>query len=163
LCQRALQALDGWRNRGLEYPPYLAYLTLFVLAVGRPGDHASHSYYPRLRELLDEPGDGAPPSFNRMLDLWDDLEKWTIQDKGGALGLFEGRILGGWIHVGLPLAQTILTDKEQRNLPDVFFAAGLDPAATPTSEALVQALMNSGSGRLRARTLRALQPDADRG
>ena len=32
LCQRALQCLDGWRDRSLQYPPYVGYLALFVLA-----------------------------------------------------------------------------------------------------------------------------------
>src|SRR5207244_433688 len=75
LCKRALRTCLGWRDRELEVPPYLAYLALFVLAAGREGDFASHAYYPRLWDLLGEPDTGrAPPSFDRMFDLWDDLE-----------------------------------------------------------------------------------------
>ena len=29
LCQQAIQAMNGWRDRGLEYPPYVGYLALF--------------------------------------------------------------------------------------------------------------------------------------
>jgi hypothetical protein len=32
LCQQAVQAMEGWRHRNLEYPPYLNYLALFVMA-----------------------------------------------------------------------------------------------------------------------------------
>src|SRR5262245_32758815 len=32
ICQRALQSLEGWRGRNLPFPPYIAYLCLFVLA-----------------------------------------------------------------------------------------------------------------------------------
>src|SRR5690242_8011520 len=55
LCQRALQTLANWRGKEFEYPPYVGYLALFVLAAGLEGDFASHAYYPRLRELLGEP------------------------------------------------------------------------------------------------------------
>ena len=74
LCQRALQALRGWRDRSLPFPPYIGYLCLFVLAAGEEGDFAPHAYYPRLRRILDYPDSGMLPSFNRMLELWDDLE-----------------------------------------------------------------------------------------
>jgi len=32
ICQQALQALEDWRARDLEYPPYLSYLALFAMA-----------------------------------------------------------------------------------------------------------------------------------
>src|SRR5713101_2412173 len=73
LCQRALQGLDDWRTRDLRYPPYIGYLALFVLAVGVEGDFAPHAYYPRLRSLLGDGPGSMLPSFDRMLDLWDDL------------------------------------------------------------------------------------------
>src|SRR5438132_12245691 len=66
LCQRALQTLEGWRDRDLRYPPYIAYLTLFVLAAGVEGEFAPHAYYPRLRSLLGEGPGGVLPSFDRM-------------------------------------------------------------------------------------------------
>ncbi|MEX2206032.1 MAG: hypothetical protein WEF50_07360 [Myxococcota bacterium] len=98
-----------------------------------------------------------------MLDLWDDLERWTMQDEAGRLGTFEARIVGGWIHVGLPLAQTILTDQERRALPGLFLGAGMDPTASPTSADFRRALLNHGSGRLRGRTLAAIQSISDEG
>lgn len=38
-CQKALQAYEGWRSRGLEYPPYVSYLAFFVLAAVTETDH----------------------------------------------------------------------------------------------------------------------------
>ena len=46
-CQRALEATDGWRARGLPFPPYIAYLALFVIAAGLEDDSPPHAYYPR--------------------------------------------------------------------------------------------------------------------
>lgn len=162
-CQRALEVADGWRERDLDYPPYIAYLALFVLAGGHEGDFAPQAYYPSLWQLLGEDRADTLPSFERMLELWDDLEQWAIGDRGGELGHFEARIVGGKIHVGLPLAQTILTESEREALRRVFADAGLDPARAPSSRELRRALVVHGRGLLRPRTMRALEraPDAD--
>lgn len=161
LCQRALQAYHAWRDSGLQFPPYLAYLALFVLAAGREGGFAVHAYYPRLRALLNEPGEGPLPSFDRMLELWDDLEKWSISDCGGQLGIFSVRHVGKWIYVGVPLAQTILAGDERKALPLIFAEAGFDPTSPPPDEAIAQALRSHGRGRLHHRTLELLRSRGD--
>ncbi len=164
ICQRALQAYQGWRARGLDLPPYIAFLGLFVLADGADGDFEPHAYYPRLRDLLGDPGDGMFPSFNRMQELWDDLETWSGLDKAGELGLFQARTIGGHIHIGYPLAQSLLTEQERLALPRVFYEANLDPTATPPADELARALRSQVSrDLLRPRTLRLLESrhDAD--
>lgn len=161
LCQRALQATENWRSRNLLFPPYVAYLCLFVLAAGADGEFAPHAYYPRLRRLLGYSEGSMLPSFDRMVELWDDLERWTNKDKAGALGLFEARIAGNWFHVGLPIAQTILTEHERRSLPRIFFQAGLDPTSTPPAAELARALRTHGTDDLRPRTLNLLSTHAD--
>lgn len=156
-CQRALQALSGWRERNLTYPPYLAYLGLFVLAGGHDGDFDPRSYYPRLWELLGETETGTPPSFERMWELWQDLEQWSVYDRHGDLGLFEFRILGGKDHIGLPLAQTVLTEGERRALPSIFGDARLEAGSLPSDRELRRALTVHGRSRLRAQTLNQLE------
>jgi hypothetical protein len=162
LCQRALQTLDRWYDRG-GFPPYIGYLSFFVLAAGLEGDFAPTAYYPRLRRLLgEEPTAGQYPSFHRMLDLWDDLERWANEDKAGSLGIFRSDIAGNWIHVGLPIAQTILTEHERKVLPKIFARAGLDPTSAPPAEALAKALRDHGSGELQRRTLKLLSTRGER-
>ena len=161
LCQRALQACEGWRDQGLDYPPYIAYLSLFVLAAGLEGDFARHAYYPRLRALLREGGEGELPSFARMLELWDDLESWSAQDRNGDLGLFEARIVGGHIHVGLPIAQTILSEDERQALPRMFAEAGLDPTSPPPDDELTRMLRSQGGTVLRPRTRELVRARSD--
>ncbi|CAN5441832.1 hypothetical protein BH18VER1_BH18VER1_19010 [soil metagenome] len=53
-CQRAREAVNAWRGRGLEFPPYVAYLVLFVIAAGIEEDFPLHAYHPRLRKVLGE-------------------------------------------------------------------------------------------------------------
>lgn len=157
LCQRGLQTLERWRDRQ-GFPPYIAYLGLFVLAAGIEGDFAAHAYYPRLRQLLgEEPTSGQYPSFDRMLELWDDLEQWANEDQGGRLGIFRADIAGNWMHVGLPIAQTIITEHERESLPVIFSDAGLEPGSVPSDEQLAQILLMRGQRRLRPRTLQLLE------
>jgi hypothetical protein len=111
-------------------------------------------------ELLGEDEQGMLPSFDRMFELWDDLEKWSVRDMDGKRGLFEARIVGGKIHIGLPLAQAVLTEEERRSLPRVFADAGLQPGSLPSDRELRRALAIYGRSILRARTLTALQHDS---
>ncbi|GAI42171.1 unnamed protein product, partial [marine sediment metagenome] len=158
LCQRALQAYDHWRDRNLEYPPYVGYLVFFVLAAVTETDYASYSYYPGLRKLLGEPQDvGMPFRFDTMAYLWNDLEKWSREDKHEELGRFVAKIRGGWIHVGLPLSQTVLSENERKHLPNIFDNAGLDPTDPPSPEIVPKILSYYGQSILENRTKNLLE------
>ena len=162
ICQSALQTRQDWRARRLNFPPYIAYLGLFVLAGGTDGDFEPHAYYPRLRDLLGDLGEGTLPSFHRMQELWDDLETWSGLDKAGELGLFQARTIGGHVHIGYPLAQSLLTEQERLALPRVFYEADLDPTATPPADELARALRSPVSrDLLRPRTIRQLENQYD--
>jgi len=153
LCQNALQTYKNWRERGLEYPPYVGYLVFFVLAAVIETDYAPHSYYPGLRKLLGEEQDlGMPKYFDCMIVLWDDLEKWSREDKHEEFGRFVARIRGGWINVGLPRYQTVLSEKERNFLPNIFYDAGLDPTDHPTPEIIPRILEYYGKSFLEHRT-----------
>lgn len=162
LCMKALQSYTEWRQRGLYYPPYIGYLALFVLAGGIEGDFATHSYYPRLRTLLDEePTTGQYPSFHRMWEIWEDLEKWSNEDKDGELGIFNTNSVGNRNHIGLPLAQTLLTEEERHALPTIFATADLEPTSLPSEQAIAFLLAKRGHKHLRKRTLRLLEETSD--
>ena len=162
LCQRALDAHWEWRRRSLEFPPYVGYLALFVLAVGADGDFHPNAYYPRLRQLLDESGEGMYPSFRYMWQLWDDLQEWAVLDKQGEFGNFESRTIGGHRHIGYPISQSILSEQDRLALPMVFFKAGLDPASIHPHSQLAMALRSPlARTSLRPRTIRLAENSAD--
>ena len=157
LCQKALQAMAGWKNKCFEFPPYIAYLGLFVLAAGHEGDFAIHAYYPRLRNLLGEDTEtGTLPSFDRMNELWDDLEEWLNIDQAGKLGILRADIAGAWLHVGIPAAQTVLTEAEKERLHEVFSDVGLD-RDYPPSDLELGRIVHAHSSGFRNRTIRALE------
>ena len=162
ICQKALHCLEYWQhNRKYShnpYPLYIGYLALFVLASGIDGDFSSNEYYRRLRTLLgEESKSGTYYKFDEMRVLWDDLEHWANEEKSGELGFFNANIVGKRIHVGLPLAQTLLTQEELKALPVIFSEADLDPTCHPSLAAIAQSLAKYGRKHLRNRTLRLLE------
>lgn len=168
LCRNALAAKDSWRSRRHPPPPfplYLGYLCLFA-AAGATGDGAVrvNAYYPRLRDLAHLPGKGTPRLFGRMTELWEDLERWATADQNGMLGVFRATGVGQQRHIGLPLAQNLITPTERRALPLAYEAAGLQGAAMPEAEDLADILRHSrtrGLTRLQA-LLAAPSPHGDR-
>jgi hypothetical protein len=160
ICEKALRCFTNWRRGGFEFPPYIAYLGLFVLAAGIDGTFAPNAYYPRLRALLGEGGEGAYPGYERMRMLWQDLETWSVRDIKGLQGVFRAPIPRHFIHVGIPIAQVILSEHERALLPSLFVEGGLSPDSVPSDLLMRQSLVRHGANRLRTRTLTALRaPD----
>lgn len=164
ICQQALRSMQNpvWRYQRQGYPPYIGYLALFVLAAGTEGDFSSKAYYPRLRELLGEkPTSGKYPDFDEMQKLWRDLEKWANVDKSDKLGIFNANITGRLVHVGIPIAQTLLTEKELKALPIIFAEAGLETISLPSERHITSLLVRYGRSYLRTRTLQLLEETSE--
>ena len=162
VCQRALGAFADWRESDSRYPPYVGYLSLFVLAGDIDGDFSPNAYYPRLWELMVERRDGPVPSFDRMRQLWEDLEDWSVRDKRGELGVFQARSIGGHIHVGYPLSQSLLVEQERRDLPRIFYSEGLEPAGDYPTDELARVLRSSSARDvLRRKTFRLVESRQD--
>jgi len=160
MCAKAVRLMKDWRqnaNPSTSDPPYLAYLCLFALAASHDGPWPRHAYYPRLWDLLGESHSGAPILFRYMSDLlWRDLEFWTHKDRLGDYGLFLWQSALDWVYVGLPIAQTILTEEERLALPDLFDQADLEPGAVLPDGQLAAAIAPFAEGRLRRRTVQLL-------
>ncbi|WP_306200925.1 hypothetical protein [Bacillus multifaciens] len=163
ICQKALLAADKWRGRKLEYPPYIGYLALFVLAGYVQDENFSQiAYYPKLRNLLgEEKGSGQYPSFDRMESLWKDLEKWSTEDKFEEYGRFKVRIRGRYRHVGLPLSQTIISSRERKRLPLIFNKVGITFYDSPDSETVRKILLDHGEEHFTKKTMRLLKGEEE--
>lgn len=157
MCVKAIRVCSNWRNRNLEHPPYLAYLCFFSLAAAHDGNWPRHAYYPRVHDLLGDSQTGAPTQFRSMSDaLWRDLEVWTHVDKKGEWGIFKFQSALEWVYVGLPIAQTILTEEERAALPELFEKADLEPGAILPEGQLASVLAPIAERRLRRRTIQLL-------
>ena len=163
VCKRAYRVFRHWRSKRHGFPPYIGYLCFFVLASGTDGEFAPHAYYPRLWALLKyENRTGQVPWFDRMGELWDDLENWSVYDKQGELGIFQSRSIGGNVHIGYPLSQALLVEKERQALPNVFYYAGLEPALSHPAGEIAMALRSSTARQfMRPRTLQMAEKPHD--
>jgi len=152
LCRNALFAKDSWRARRHPPPPYplyLGYLCLFA-AAGVTGDGVvrANAYYPRLAAFAGLREPGTPPLFHRMAELWDDLQRWSGVDRGGALGSFVATGVGRHRHIGLPLAQNLITVAERRALTGAFAASGLVEPGDQDPDRLSGALLATAAPAL---------------
>ena len=146
VCIKARDTFKDWEKRVLEYPPYIAYLALFVLAVnhGDSEDFSENNYYGRLRDILNEsPSTGQYPSFEKMPELWDNLAKWSSEDKVSQWGEFYHDIYGKHFHVGIPYYQVVLTTEDRNNLSEIFWKMGWDSDSNPTEEEILKAFKNN--------------------
>jgi hypothetical protein len=124
ICGKAIRLLNNWRAWS-ERPPYLAYLALFALAANSEQKWRPNRFYPGLREILGESGEGIYPGFRETPKLWIDLEKWCNIEQQGAFGLFRAVRVGPFPYVSYPLAQVILSHEERQGLNDAFETLGL--------------------------------------
>lgn len=158
ICRLAKRCRENWREAGAHgRPPYLAYLSLFVLAASTEGEYQNEGFQKRLHRLLGEEVSSVPPhGFYDLWELWEDLELWANEDLLGALGTFSCPLAGAKPYVDQPCSQIVLTEGERKRLSEIFAAGDLDPSAPPASEALAAIAVRYGSGRLLAKTVRRL-------
>ena len=141
---------------------YIAYLVLFVIAAGTEDDFPPHAYYPRLRKVLGkEPEPRALASFDKMLALWDDLERWSNVDEEGNRGVFEARLLGSLIPWVCRAGRHYFQRKSCTSFPLIFPRAGLDPTAVPSDREISRILVREGRALLRNGTLQTLKSRAE--
>ena len=142
LCSKATAIFSKWQQdkKPYKYPPYIAYLALFVLAVnhGDSEDFSEGDYYGRLNNLVGE--NISTTHFKPTLSLWDDLENWSQRDKQGAWGEFHNDTIGNKFYVGIPLYQVILSIEDKKKLSEIFWKMGWDSNSNPTEEEIISAL-----------------------
>lgn len=123
----------GYHPRGQverSAPTYLPYLAALARAAAASG---GDGYYARLRADLALPANWSAQNMGRIVHAWEDLQAWTRATEG-AFGTFNVRRLGGFVHVGLPKSQVILTSGDIPAIHALFRSLGIE-AGTPLSQA----------------------------
>lgn len=167
-CDGVVACIKEWRrqrNRLSEddpdkhAPPYLAYLVFFALAAGKKAEgFSANAYYPALNELLGrDSGDGMPPGFAEVDEVWEDLERWANDEQEGRLGTFYAETDTHRSHVVNPITQMLLSEGERRHLPMIFALAGLSPTFPPSDEEVAGGVARYGDPGLRRSTRRLLR------
>ena len=157
VCKKAFKIYEKWKEdkSQFEYPPYIAYLALFVLAVNHKNnsegeEFLERTYYPRLEALIGE--NLSTQDFKKISVLWDALQDWTLENKKETWGVFHNDISGNRFYIGMPLYQVTLTKNDLEYLPKVFQKAGWDSDSFPTEIEILQILKKYGNNKLSNRT-----------
>lgn len=122
--------------RGQAAPTYLPYLAMLV-RIAAAGAH--DGFYKNLSDTL---GLAEPFRSNQMAMLepaWTDLQRWT-HGHGGKFGFFKLRRLGGHVHIGVPLSQSILKPGDVERMLWVFHRAEIRPDAEFDDKAVIRVL-----------------------
>lgn len=117
-------------------PAYLPYLAMLV-RIARVD--ASGGFHSNLRETLCLQEPFGSNQLAQLEAVWKDLEKWTA-NQNGKFGIFRLRRLGGYVHIGVPLAQSILKPADIKCMPTVFRGAGIRPDSDFDDKAIATVL-----------------------
>lgn len=108
---------------GFSAPTYLPYLALWVLA----SSDSENGFYASVERMSSRPFPATSNSIREeMLGVWSDLERWTLECDGN-FGIFEVRVLGNHRFVGIPRSQCLISSKDKKGLPHLFWECRLRP------------------------------------
>jgi len=151
------------------YPPYICYLTFFVLPLIENIDNANlrvNNYYGRLNTFLkdhqiNERIGTADFSNNQINCLWEDLAHWANIKNNGDLGLFNVVPFSNqnWVYVGKVFSQCVLPPKFLNRLPELFESIGLVPDTFYDDKFLQEKIKNSRTDLIPKSTLDFLKKD----
>lgn len=118
----------------ITYPFFVAFIPLLIIPLTQSNNGVrSNSYYGPLSDFLNNNNISAQKegtsSFAQIDLLWSQLEKWTKVHCKTDLGIFTERQFGNpnWRYVGKPFSQCILTPKNIRDIPKMFWVANIAP------------------------------------
>ena len=162
------QSRWAWREKGAQGdPPYLGLLALCVLAASRmasdenSGVHGN-DYYVQLNTLLAlTKKKDAPPGFEQLSGLWEDLNQWLDGDCGGQRGRATAAKREQQPFISWPMSQCLLRAADLHRLPDFFRSARLEPRADIDPEQLYVLFRHwASAGTLTQHGLRTLRNEA---
>lgn len=161
ICRKAFQTYKIGLTKNFVYPPYIAYLALFVCAATKEG-YNIHAYYPRLQDMVDDHSiSNMSLCFSGIDELWDHLTRWSLVLKAESLGRFRKMRKGNLAHVGLIYSQTVISEDERKKLPLVFSRANLDPTDPPSEETMRTVLFRFAQGILQSQRYDLLREDTE--
>lgn len=125
-------------------PPFLGLLGACVLAASRMASDPAleirqSNYYIRLNEILGLDHRVMPPCFEKVTNLWRELNRW-LERNNGALGSPTAQYHARFSNIGYPISQCLLSKADRDKLSDFFLWEELSPEDDITLEELIPSL-----------------------
>ncbi len=116
----------------IVYPFYIGYLaTLIIPMTNNVNTFRANSFFPPLNEFLTSNNitKVKTTTIEEIDWVWSNLENWSKEYYKTDLGYFVERRLGNqnWIYVGKVFSQCLLTPKNIRDIPNIFWKADIAP------------------------------------
>lgn len=151
---------EDFSETKLGKPPYIAYLSCFVLAwTERPSSFNGNNYYGPLNTLLGLHGNEElntfpdfGPYYSRggqtvsIIDLWKDLERWSFENDAAVCYLPQ-KLAEATRYVDIPKYFGLLKAKDLKHIDNLFSlleeAGTLKPECPPAPEEMVRIICES--------------------
>jgi len=116
----------------IVYPFYLAYLIAFIIPLtDNVNEFRVNSFFPALNNFLTKNGIAATRTgtIEEVDWVWSNLEKWSKEYYKTDNGYFTERRIGNqnWVYVNKAFSQCLLTPKNIRDIPNIFWKADIAP------------------------------------
>lgn len=108
--------------KGHSAPTYLPFLAALV----RSASIVERAFYSDLQGALQLGPDWGSQQMKALEVAWKDLENWTNVTHG-EFGRFKFLILGGYSHIGVPRAQSLMSRRDSEMIPQIFAQVGARP------------------------------------
>ncbi|RYU92854.1 hypothetical protein [Emticicia agri] len=137
-------------NIKIVYPFYLGYLiTLIIPLTDNVDIFRPNSFFPPVRNFLKENKITNSDNLTTIEEIdwvWKDLEIWSKEYYKTDLGYFEEARFGNqnWIYVNKIFSQCLLTPKNIRDIPKIFWEAGIAPNSIISEKQFQRIIINYG-------------------
>lgn len=116
----------------IVYPFYLAYLIVFIIPLtDNVNEFRANSFFPPLNSFLTKNGVATirTGTIEDVDWVWSNLEKWSKENYKTDNGYFTERRVGNqnWVYVNKAFSQCLLTPKNIRDIPNIFWKADIAP------------------------------------
>ncbi|WP_288882973.1 hypothetical protein [Pedobacter panaciterrae] len=118
----------------IAYPFFMAFIPLLIIPLTQSNIGVrSNAYYGPLSDFLNNNNIStqkeSTSSFAQIDAIWSQLEIWTKIYYKTDLGIFTERQFGNpnWRYVGKPFSQCVLTPRNIRDIPKMFWSANIAP------------------------------------
>lgn len=129
----------------IVYPFYLGYLvTLVIPLTDNVNTFRANSFFPKLNNFLNLNGisNDRTGTIADIDWVWYNLENWSKEYCKTDFGLFTERRLGNqnWVYVNKAFSQCLLTPKNIRDIPNIFWKACIAPDSIITENQILRVI-----------------------
>ncbi|WP_166921105.1 hypothetical protein [Flavobacterium poyangense] len=115
----------------IVYPFYIGYLVSFIIPLTDNNEFRTNSFFPPLNNFLtnNNIATKVTGTIESVDWVWNNLEKWSKEYYKTDYGYFTERRLGNqnWVYVSKAFSQCLLTPKNIRDIPNIFWKANIAP------------------------------------